>query len=167
MLEDIEEKKDITPMQEAIAAWRKAHPGVEPEFDAQMVLDILNSVNEESAVRISVNPIVEDEWHSDAPMFGITGAELSDDRKLVFRVRRGKETKNADQVYEMVSKALRSLPFKHIPVCYEYNEKRQKLTDVFGHALFNDKMAGLPFDVIFAQTTPDVSKSKKKDEPEK
>lgn len=146
------------PLEEAIYNYRKKHPGPLPDYDAKYVLDILHHSNDASLIRIAINPIVDGLWDKDARFFGITGCYVSDDRKLVFKAHLDSKTLTAEELTERINKAMKSRPYKHIPVAFEFNGEIHKLTDMFGHSLVNDMWAGLPFDIILAETTSDVSK---------
>ena len=146
------------PLEEAGYDYRKKHPGALPDYDAKFILDILNHSNSASNIRVAINPVVDGLWVKDARFFGITGVYVSDDHKLIFKVHRDKKTFNAEELTDRINKAMKSRPYKHIPVGFEYNEEIHKLTDMYGHSLVNEMWAGLPFDIILAETTPDVSK---------
>lgn len=155
-MDELESKRQ--PLEEAIYDYRKKHPGPLPDYDAKFILDILHNANDSSKIRIAINPVVDGLWVKDAKFFGITGCYVSDDHKLIFKVHRDKKTFTADELTERINKAMKSRPYKHIPVGFEYNDEIHKLTDMFGHSLVNEMWAGLPFDIILAETTPDVSK---------
>lgn len=155
-MEELESKRQ--PLEEAIYDYRKKHPGPLPDFDAKFVLDVLHTANDSSNIRIAINPVVNGLWVKDAKFFGIKGCYVSDDHKLIFRVHRDKQTLTADELTERINKAMKSRPYKHIPIGFEYNDEIHKLTDMFGHSLVNEMWAGLPFDIILAETTADVSK---------
>jgi hypothetical protein len=59
----------------------------------------------------------------------------------------------AGELLERIDKAMK-LAYKHIPVAFECGEEIFKLTDIYGHALVNDMLAGLPFDVVLVQKNP-------------
>ena len=147
------------PLEEAIYDYRKKHPGPLPDYDAKFVLDILHTSNDSSNVRVAIDPVIGDLWIKDAKFFGITGCYVSDDHCLIFKVHRDKKTLTADELLDGITKAMKSFPYKHIPVCFEYNGEIHKLTDMYGHSLMNDMFAGLPFDIILAETTPEARKA--------
>ena len=146
------------PLEEAIYDYRKKRQGPPPDYDAKFILDILHHSNDSSFIRIAINPVVRGRWDKEASFFGITGCYISDDRKLVFKVHRDKKTLTADELIEKIERALKPLSLKHIPVGFEYKEEIHMLTDLYGHSLVNDMWAGLPFDIVMAQTTPDANK---------
>ena len=155
-----EAQQQRQPLEEAVYDYRKKHPGALPDYDAKFILDILSHSNDASNIRIAINPVVDGLWVKDAKFFGIKGCYISEDHKLIFKVHRDKKTLTAEELIERINKAMKSRPYKHIPVGFEYNDEIHKLTDMFGHSLVNDMWAGLPFDIILAETTPDVSKNK-------
>lgn len=144
------------PLEEAIYDYRKKHQGPPPDFDAKFVMDILRQVNDASKIRIAIDPINYAGWDKNAKFFGITGCYISDDGKLIFKVNRDKKTLTADELFDRMTKAMKHRPSKHIPVGFEYADEIHKLTDMYGHSLVNDMWAGLPFDVIMAETTPEA-----------
>lgn len=152
------QKSTRQPLEEAIYDYRKKHQGPLPDYDAKFILDILHHSNDSSNIRIAINPVVRGLWNKEASFFGVTGCYVSSDRKLVFRVHRDKKTLTADELTDSINKAMKSMPYKHIPVAFEYNEEIHVLTDMYGHSLINDMWAGLPFDIVLAQTTPDALK---------
>ena len=157
-MEEFEPKVERAPLEEAIHNYRKKHPGPLPDYDAKYVLDILHRSNESSNIRIAINPVVDGIWNKDATFFGITGCYVSDDRKLVFKVHHDRKTLTADELIERINKAMKSRPYKHIPVAFEYAEKIHPLTGMYGHSLVNDMWAGLPFDIVMAEVTAEASK---------
>lgn len=154
------------PLEEAIYDYRKKHQGPLPNYDAKFILDILFHANSASNVRIAINPVAGGRWDKNASFFGVTGCYVSDDGKLVFKVHRDKSTLTADELTERINKAMKSRPSKHIPVAFEYGDKIHKLTDMFGHSLVNDMWAGLPFDIVMAETTANALEPLEEEEAE-
>lgn len=151
-------EKNRQPLEEAVYDYRKKHPGPLPDYDAKYVLDTLFHANGSSNIRIAINPVSNDRWDRDARFFGITGCYVSDNHWLVFKVHRDRATLTADELIERINKAMKNYPYKHIPVAFEYGEELHKLTDMFGHSVVKDMWAGLPFDIVMAETTADSSK---------
>ena len=82
-------------------------------------------------------------------MYNVRSIEVDEESHLVIRIRKDKGEYPVERFIESVLKNRRRLIDKRGPVFFEVSEtKRVQITDVYSHAFLNDRLAGLPLDLV-------------------
>ena len=141
-------EQQFDPLQDKIRDFKEKHPDPDPVVDVLFILDALDSTPDGSKLWAAVDCIVEKEWQTDVPKYGISGVRTGDDGKLIFHANSSGVAKETYVIRNAALDCLNGASGSGMKAAFEKGEPLFEITDVFGHVLLGDKLAGLPFDVV-------------------
>ena len=138
-------------LQEKIRAYKEMLKNQRPELDMELLLRVLDMVNDESEVKVALEPVGDEgQWLKDATTYAVAGCKTLDDGRVVLRVHDEKHGIYADKLASQLQKAFKhSTPYK-APVFFIHKGEEVTLTEVYSHALVSMVYAGMPSDVVLA-----------------
>lgn len=153
MSEDVlrESTLDEDVLREKIKQYKEMLKQEKPDLDMELLLRVFSLVNEESEVKVALEPIGDEgEWVSSATTYAVSGVRELDDGRIALRVNDEKHGIAVGKLEPQLRKAFRhKTPYK-APVFFMHKNEEVKLTEVYSHALVRQVYAGLPSDVILA-----------------
>lgn len=148
MADSTHEGKDI--LKDKVAEYKRSHPDKLPELDFALLLKSLDKVNGNSEVKVARNAINDKrEWIPGTKAYSVSKVYLSDDRKVVFSLRKDGGAMTVDQLREALEPIIKKLPVKTVPIMLSLGENKLiQLTELYAHSLVQSMWAGLPFDFV-------------------
>ena len=136
-------------------------------FHFSLLLKSLDKVNGNSEVKIARNAINDKrEWIPGTKAYNVSKVSLTDDRKVVFSLRKDGGAMTVDQLREALEPIIKKLPLKTVPIMLQLGEnKLVQLTELYAHSLVQSMWAGLPFDFVLGYNQ-DTNKSTEDSKPE-
>lgn len=139
-------------MLQRIQEWKDAHKDVPRELDFGFFCEIIEKVNNSSAVKVARNPTtVDGDWIHGAECINVARAIVDERGRLALQLRRDREEMSAERLIEQVDRLKEQVDGKSSAVMVQISEDREiQITDAYSHSLVSDHWAGLPFDLVFA-----------------
>ena len=139
-------------MLERIQEWKDAHKSEPRELDFDFFFEIVDRVNESSAVKVACNPTSADgDWIPGTTCLNVAKAVVDDQGRLTLLLRHDKDETSAGKLYGQIHRLKKKVAGGASHVMVQVSEtKSVRLTDAYSHSLMQEHWAGLPFDLVFA-----------------
>lgn len=163
-----DEKSGQKILREKVDDYKAAHPEKLPEFDYALMIKSLQSMNENSQIKVACNAFNEKrEWIPGTQKWNVSKVYLSEDRCVVFTLSHTDKAMTVAMLQDDLQDIDKKIPMKNIPVLIEINENtRVRATDLYAHSLVTSFWAGLPVDFVLCYSQKHEEKRVHVAEPE-
>ena len=99
-----------------------------------------------SAIKVIIDPIVDDTWNTEGVVFCVNGAML-DNGKIILMASSSKEPWTAERLLEELDLAAIGFPDSATLYCMCKHEVK-RVDEIYGHSTQVEKWAGIPVEIV-------------------
>lgn len=146
----MENQQQEDALQEKIRAYKASVKEQKPDLDVALLLRMLDILKDDCEIHVAIDPVSDDGWQPDAPIYGVTRLDVDEEGRFVLLVNGDKHGITNEKLYTQVEQALRAHPNDHAYLYFNYSGKTVRLTEAYSHAQLKERWGGMPFDLVLA-----------------